>query len=70
MNKESIETVALIIGACIAVGGAFGWWVGKVLDLRKEIITLQLKMQFMEEKIKGYEKKMEDFEDWYTNGNK
>lgn len=43
-----LEIVVTVTGAAVMVGGIFVWWVSRILNFRKEIIELQMKVSYLE----------------------
>lgn len=69
MGNVTFADIAVGIGAAGTMGAIIVWWVSRILDLRKEIIQLQMKVEFQEKEIKELRKDMDKFEGWYNGRN-
>lgn len=60
--------IAVGIGAAGTLGAIVVWWVSRILDLRKEIIQLQMKDEFKAKQIEDLCERIEKVEDYYNRG--
>jgi hypothetical protein len=68
MRKETLESILLLIGVIAPAAAFVVFWVGKLLNLRKEIIELQMNQQFDRQRIVNLEKDIEQLQEWYNRG--
>ena len=68
MKSTTLETVLLLIGILAPTAAFVVFWVGKILNLRKEIIELQMRQEFQDKTIKRLQEDMDKFERWYNHG--
>lgn len=68
MNKVTIDTIFIAIGAAGTLGGIIVWWVSRILDFRKEIIQLQMKVEYQEKEIKDLRHDLDRMEEIYNRG--
>lgn len=68
MRKDTVESILLLIGILTPLAAFVVFWVGKLLNLRKEIIELQMINGFQEQRIGKLEERLSKVEDWYNKG--
>lgn len=66
MRKDTVESILLLMGLIAPACAFIVFWVGKLLNLRKEIIELQMNAGFDRQKIESLEERMDKMEDWYN----
>lgn len=68
MRKDTIEAILLLIGILTPLAAFVVFWVGKLLNLRKEIIELQMNQGFDRQQMSEMKKHIEQLQEWYNNG--
>ena len=56
---STINGILKILAVCGPIGGAIAWFLTVVLNNRKEILTLQLHLDELRERIKDLEKEVD-----------
>lgn len=64
--KDNLNTILLFIGIVAPTAAFVVFWVGKILNLRKEIIELQMKDQFKDQTIKEMQKDIEQLQEQWN----
>ncbi len=64
--KENLSTILLMIGIITPSCAFIVFWVGKLLNLRQEIIELQMKDQFKDQIIKDMQKDIEQLQEQWN----
>lgn len=68
MRKETVESILLLIGIIAPTAAFIVFWVGKLLNLRKEIIELQMNQGFDRQHMAEMKKDIEQLQNWYNSG--
>lgn len=66
--KEKIETILAIVTAVGVVGGIIAWWLGRILDDRKDSIEQAMKINYLQKEIDDIKKDIAEIQHWYNNG--
>ena len=65
---NTINSILRILAVCGPIGGAIAWFLTILLNNRKEILTLQLHLEELRERIKDLEQEVKEnrqaFERW------
>jgi cell division protein FtsL len=60
--------IAVGIGAAGTLGAIVVWWISRILDLRKEIIQLQMHREFDRQEINELKEEVKELKDYYNRG--
>jgi membrane protein YqaA with SNARE-associated domain len=66
--KITIETIFALVSAVGVVGGIIAWWLGRILDDRKDSIEQAMKINYLEKEMEDIKKDIADIQHWYNNG--
>lgn len=66
--KITIETIFALVSAVGVVGGIIAWWLGRILDDRKDSIQQAMKINYLEKEMEEIKKDIADIQHWYNNG--
>jgi hypothetical protein len=55
----NLTTKEAFLLACPAIIALIGWWLGKLLDSRKELTILTVKFEKLEEKVDDLERELD-----------
>jgi membrane protein YqaA with SNARE-associated domain len=66
--KITIETIFALVSAVGVVGGIIAWWLGRILDDRKDSIEQAMKINYLEKEMEEIKKDIADIQHWYNNG--
>lgn len=66
--KVTIETIFALVSAVGVVGGIIAWWLGRILDDRKDSIEQATKINYLEKEMEDIKKDIADIQHWYNNG--
>lgn len=60
--KETVSTIVLFMSLLIPAAAFVVFWVGKIVNLRKEIIELQMRQGFQQQTIDELKKDVDDLQ--------
>ena len=68
MRKDTIESILLLIGVIAPTAAFVVFWVGKLLNLRQEIIELKMNATFDRQAINELKQRVKEMEEIYNRG--
>lgn len=67
--KITIETIFALVAAVGTVGGIIAWWLGRILQERKDSIEQHMEIGYIKKEMSEMKKDIEELQEW-RNGNR